>query len=274
MFELKYQTPFEWTEAVLADFDAFLQDHAAAEKKAAGMAMAMLSHYPDRQTLVRAMADLAIEEMIHFKQVVKLLQARDVHLSKDEKDPYIKQVRALFRNGPPEGSQFRLGQMPVVLGGRHLDDASQWQGRVDLDEQLLDRVVVDLLDVLPDALRRLRRSSQVLDDREHVGGPDAAQRLLADRWPYEALEPGLDLVPIGLGPGHQALPDPAPRERLKLVGSGRAFLRLLPTLGRLLATNLGGVYASLQERPQFEVPRPSVGHAEVSLVGAHGGRCR
>ena len=43
MFELKYETPFEWTEAVLADFDGFLIDHAAAEKKASGMAMSMLS---------------------------------------------------------------------------------------------------------------------------------------------------------------------------------------------------------------------------------------
>lgn len=33
MFELKYHTPFEWTEVVLADFNTFLQDHAAAEKK-------------------------------------------------------------------------------------------------------------------------------------------------------------------------------------------------------------------------------------------------
>lgn len=38
MFELKYKTPFEWTVPVLEDFDAFLQDHAAAEKKASGMA--------------------------------------------------------------------------------------------------------------------------------------------------------------------------------------------------------------------------------------------
>lgn len=99
MFELKYKTPFSWTEAVLADFDAFLQDHAAAEKKASGMAVSMLSHYPDRKTLVRAMTDLAIEELIHFKQVIKLLQARDVQLANDEKDMYIKQIRSIFRNG-------------------------------------------------------------------------------------------------------------------------------------------------------------------------------
>ncbi len=99
MFELKYNTPFEWTEVVLADFDRFLQDHAAAEKKASGMAMSMLSHYPDRKKLVRAMADLAIEELIHFKEVLKILEARNVTLGKDEKDLYIKQIREVFRNG-------------------------------------------------------------------------------------------------------------------------------------------------------------------------------
>jgi len=99
MFELKYQTPPEWAQVVLQDFDAFLQDHAAAEKKASGMAVSMLSHYPDRKTLVRAMTDLAIEELIHFKQVIKLMQAKDIQMANDEKDNYIKEIRKLFRHG-------------------------------------------------------------------------------------------------------------------------------------------------------------------------------
>lgn len=99
MFELKYHTPFEWTEVVLADFETFLQDHAAAEKKASGMAMSMLSHYPDKHKLVKAMTDLALEELIHFKQVLKLLTERNTPLGDDKKDPYIKQIRALFRHG-------------------------------------------------------------------------------------------------------------------------------------------------------------------------------
>jgi tRNA-(ms[2]io[6]A)-hydroxylase len=33
MFELKHHTGQDWVDAVLADFDRFLQDHAAAEKK-------------------------------------------------------------------------------------------------------------------------------------------------------------------------------------------------------------------------------------------------
>ncbi|MGB0938180.1 MAG: tRNA-(ms[2]io[6]A)-hydroxylase [Colwellia sp.] len=99
MFELKFNTPQAWTDAVMADFDSFLKDHAGAEKKASGMAMAMLSHYPDKPKLVRAMTDLAIEELIHFKQVLKLLVARNVTLGNDKKDPYVNQIRQLFRNG-------------------------------------------------------------------------------------------------------------------------------------------------------------------------------
>lgn len=102
MFDLKFHTPPAWVEAVMADFTTFLQDHAAAEKKASGMAVSMLSHYPDRKKLVRQMTDLAIEELIHFKQVVKLLQGRDEQLGNDSKDMYIKKIRAVFRNGRDE----------------------------------------------------------------------------------------------------------------------------------------------------------------------------
>lgn len=99
MFELKFHTPQQWVDAVLEDFDAFLQDHAAAEKKASGMALSMLSHYPDKRRLVKAMTDLALEEMIHFKQVVKLLTERDINLGDDKKDPYVNQLRSMFRHG-------------------------------------------------------------------------------------------------------------------------------------------------------------------------------
>ena len=41
-------TQSQWVEAVLADFNTFLSDHASAEKKASGMALSMASHYQDR----------------------------------------------------------------------------------------------------------------------------------------------------------------------------------------------------------------------------------
>jgi tRNA-(ms[2]io[6]A)-hydroxylase len=119
MFELKYQTPKAWAEVVLNDFDAFLTDHAAAEKKASGMAMSMISHYPDRKSVVKAMADLAIEELIHFKQVLKLIYARGGQLGADEKDPYINQIRKVFRNGSDVFFMDRLVVAGVIEARGH-----------------------------------------------------------------------------------------------------------------------------------------------------------
>ncbi|MEZ5478903.1 MAG: tRNA-(ms[2]io[6]A)-hydroxylase [Thiolinea sp.] len=99
MITLRYTTPPPWTETVLADFDAFLQDHAAAEKKASGMALSMVAHYPDKADIVRTMTDLAVEELVHFKQVVRLMLKRGLTLASDEKDPYINALRKLFRQG-------------------------------------------------------------------------------------------------------------------------------------------------------------------------------
>ncbi len=97
---LRFETPDAWTETVLADFDGFLQDHAAAEKKASGMAMSMLSHYPDRVELVAAMADLAVEEMSHYREVVRWLHRRGQITAADTRDPYVIRLRDEIRQGP------------------------------------------------------------------------------------------------------------------------------------------------------------------------------
>jgi len=96
---LRYPTPPAWIEAVMADFDSFLLDHAAAEKKASGMAISMLSHYPDRVELVAAMADLAVEELSHYREVVKWIHRRGLLTAADEKDPYVLAVREAIRRG-------------------------------------------------------------------------------------------------------------------------------------------------------------------------------
>jgi tRNA-(ms[2]io[6]A)-hydroxylase len=83
----------------MADFDSFLLDHAAAEKKASGMAVAMLSHYPDRVELVAAMADLAVEELTHYREVVKWIHRRGLLTAADTRDPYVLALREHIRQG-------------------------------------------------------------------------------------------------------------------------------------------------------------------------------
>jgi tRNA-(ms[2]io[6]A)-hydroxylase len=83
----------------MADFDSFLLDHATAEKKASGMAISMLSHYPDRTELVTAMADLAIEELTHYREVLKWIHQRGLTTAADQKDPYVVAFRQSLRQG-------------------------------------------------------------------------------------------------------------------------------------------------------------------------------
>ena len=124
---LRYATPLAWTEAVMADFDAFLLDHAAAEKKASGMAISMLSHYPDRVELVAAMAELAVEELTHYREVVKWIHRRGLLTAADRKDHYVLALRNAIRTrqrglpaGPPAHRQHHRGPRGGALrpGGR------------------------------------------------------------------------------------------------------------------------------------------------------------
>jgi len=73
-------------ECVLDHFGPSLINPAPAEKKAAGMVLSMLSRYSDRARLVTAMSELAVEEIVHFCDVVKLILARLRQLGGDEKD--------------------------------------------------------------------------------------------------------------------------------------------------------------------------------------------
>jgi len=99
MIRLRFDTPYEWVEGIVRAMDVFLPDHAAAEKKASSMALTMVSHYPDKTELVTAMIDLALEELSHFRSVVKLMHDRRLSLVPDEKDPYVNRLRGGFRRG-------------------------------------------------------------------------------------------------------------------------------------------------------------------------------
>ena len=96
---LNVPTPDEWVVCVLEHFDEFLLDHAANERKASAMAMSMVSHYPDKDRLCQEMIDLALEELNHFRQVFRVIQARGFELSGDEKDLYVNGIRKHMRDG-------------------------------------------------------------------------------------------------------------------------------------------------------------------------------
>lgn len=92
-----------WLQAVLNDFDAFLKDHADCERKASAMATSLVAKYPDRELIIPAMIETAIEELEHFQQVFTIMQKRGVSLHTDmSEDPYIKQLMPLTHGGTAE----------------------------------------------------------------------------------------------------------------------------------------------------------------------------
>jgi tRNA-(ms[2]io[6]A)-hydroxylase len=96
---LKVATSPAWVETVLADFDSFLLDHAACERKASSSAMALVAHYPDRRELVEQCIDLAREELHHFQQVYARIAERGLLLPPDTRDAYVGRLSQEFRKG-------------------------------------------------------------------------------------------------------------------------------------------------------------------------------
>ncbi|WP_346798437.1 tRNA-(ms[2]io[6]A)-hydroxylase [Halomonas sp. Bachu 37] len=95
-------TPMAWVEWALANPDLLLIDHAQCEKKAASTAMSLLYRHVDQPNLLSKMAQLAREELLHFEQVVKLMENRGVayrHLSASR---YAEGLRRHVRTNDPD----------------------------------------------------------------------------------------------------------------------------------------------------------------------------
>jgi tRNA 2-(methylsulfanyl)-N6-isopentenyladenosine37 hydroxylase len=96
MLCLKVPTDGAWAVAALRDTDATLVDHAHCELKAASNALSLLgrhAHHTRDAGLIRALADVAREEVEHFQRVVELLSSRRVALGPPPVDAYAAAVR-------------------------------------------------------------------------------------------------------------------------------------------------------------------------------------
>lgn len=71
-------TPDSWFDEALRQQSVLLIDHANCEKKAAATAMNLLYRYSGHMQLLQKMAQLAREELLHFEQVVGLLEQRQI----------------------------------------------------------------------------------------------------------------------------------------------------------------------------------------------------
>lgn len=113
--QLGYDTPQEWTDAVIANFDAFLINHADNERKASTMALSFVAKAPDKTEIIAELIDIGLEELVHFKQVYKLMSKRGLQFPSDiEKDLYINQLIKSCRSGWRERFLDRLLMVAIV----------------------------------------------------------------------------------------------------------------------------------------------------------------
>ncbi|MGA1409309.1 MAG: tRNA-(ms[2]io[6]A)-hydroxylase [Prochlorotrichaceae cyanobacterium] len=99
---LQSSTGSAWVEQALGNLEEILIDHAHCERKAAGVALNLLCRYPSEVSLIHALPSIAREELEHFEQVHRLLEARGIALRPLAPPPYGGKLKALVRSTEPQ----------------------------------------------------------------------------------------------------------------------------------------------------------------------------
>jgi tRNA-(ms[2]io[6]A)-hydroxylase len=108
MLCLKQPTDRGWATEALLDVDAVLVDHAHCEMKAASNVLSLAGRSPADFELVRALTDLAREEIDHFQRVLSMLAARHIALGPPPVDEYAVELRRVVGALPREPSMTPL----------------------------------------------------------------------------------------------------------------------------------------------------------------------
>ena len=94
-------TPRAWINVALQNLPVLLIDHAHCEKKAASTALNLLFRYVDRKSLLTKLSQLAREELLHFEQVIELMEKHGVTYDHMSPARYAMGMRKHIRNAEP-----------------------------------------------------------------------------------------------------------------------------------------------------------------------------
>ena len=98
MLKLKMKTDPLWVKHIAEqNIQEILTDHAYCEQKAASSAISLIVQFPEHPNLVSQMADLAQEEMGHFRMVHKKITDRGYELGRERKDSYVNELMKFIK---------------------------------------------------------------------------------------------------------------------------------------------------------------------------------
>ena len=95
---LQVCTPEAWVSHALDDLGTLLIDHANCEYKAAATGMSLITKYRDKPRLQCLMARLVREEMLHYEQVLVLMNQWGVDYRPLTASRYAKTLRGAVRS--------------------------------------------------------------------------------------------------------------------------------------------------------------------------------
>ena len=98
---LNSPTPKAWIDRALDSLDILLIDHAHCEKKAASSAISLIHKYP-HYNLAKYLSPLAREELLHFEQVLKLIEKHDFKYTNLKSSKYAKYLYDASSNKEPQ----------------------------------------------------------------------------------------------------------------------------------------------------------------------------
>lgn len=96
---LTIPTPQSWLDVAINHIDILLIDHANCEKKAANMGMTLMYKYTNKAGLLKKMSQLAREEILHFEQVVTIMQQRGIEYRHLSSSPYANHMHQHISKG-------------------------------------------------------------------------------------------------------------------------------------------------------------------------------
>src|SRR6185503_13640690 len=96
---LTVATREEWAPLAAARLPIFLADHAVCEQQVAAFALSLAAHYPEDHELVEQAAALALEEVQHFRRVVRILHRRGYPTAGRRPNRWVKALRERIELG-------------------------------------------------------------------------------------------------------------------------------------------------------------------------------
>lgn len=106
MLGLKLLTDPRWANIAESNLEEILTDHAWCEQKAAANALYLITNNSEHIELAQKMAEIAMEEMDHFNQVVEIIKQRGYTLGRERKDDYVNQLMAFVKKNASRNTSF------------------------------------------------------------------------------------------------------------------------------------------------------------------------